>query len=100
MASRGDLLQPEVINALGPYFWTLVFLVVIVVATAGLAFRALLRAGHELQHSWQDFIGNHMSSNVEINRQVEQSLGHLAERLASVETRVSECPARGKGDPP
>jgi len=79
----------------------LLLLCLMVLLGTTVALRALLREGElrrrherELQALWQTFLGNHMSENVRINQQVEQSLTHLTDRLASVETRVSDCPHR------
>ncbi len=97
------VLDPEVIGALGPYFGSLILVVVLFLAAAAAGARSFLKANAErqeldrrMQASWQEFLGNHMSENVRINQQIEHSLGQIAERLSSVETRVSECPVRGR----
>lgn len=93
MTPHEQLLKPEVINALGPYFWALVFLVVVFLGAAAAALRAL----GKMQRDWQSFIGNHMTENASINQSIEASLRAVAERLSAVETRVSECPRRAGG---
>ncbi len=74
----GEFLKPEIIKALGPYFWALVTLVIVFLGAAGAALRAL----GKMQEDWQSFIGNHMSENASINKSVETSLRAVAERLA------------------
>ena len=67
-------------------------LVIVFLAAAGAALRAL----GKMQEDWQSFIGNHMSENASINKSVDTSLRAVAERLSALETRVSECPTRGR----
>lgn len=78
-----EMLKPEVIAALGPYFWLFAFLIAISLTTIVVVVSKFL-----------SFLGNHMGRNVEAQVRVVTTLGHLCERTAAVEAKVDDCPER------